>query len=366
MQFDDEQSRNDYPPVSELQSWSRRHLRSIDGVLSPWSAKVAAGIVLSIFAISMVCLIIVPWVQTVQGKGRVIAYSANERQQRIEAPIDGRVAHWYVLEGQEVSEGQPLADMEDIDPNALDRLVQQRDASKLNLQAAEKALEFSKRNLTRQKGLYDKGLSSQRSYELSELEVAKFQTQVSKAQTELAKIETSLSRQSSQLIKAPRNGTIMRIIAPQGGVVVKKGDVIAMLVPETTDRAVELVISGNDLPLVSVGRHVRLQFEGWPAIQFAGWPSVAVGTFGGTVGVIDPSDDGKGNFRVIVFPAEEETWPDTRYLRQGVRTVGWILLDTVQLGWELWRQFNGFPPTATPEGAGASYQYFGKANDKKS
>jgi hypothetical protein len=25
--------------------------------------------------------------------------------------------------------------------------------------------------------------------------------------------------------------------------------------------------------------------------------------------------------------------------------VGWILLDTVSLGWELWRQFNGFPPT---------------------
>jgi hypothetical protein len=24
---------------------------------------------------------------------------------------------------------------------------------------------------------------------------------------------------------------------------------------------------------------------------------------------------------------------------------GWVLLDTVPLGFELWRQFNGFPPT---------------------
>jgi hypothetical protein len=48
--------------------------------------------------------------------------------------------------------------------------------------------------------------------------------------------------------------------------------------------------------------------------------------------------------RIIVFPDEGAEWPDARYLRQGVRVVGWILLDSVSLGWELWRQFNGFPP----------------------
>jgi multidrug efflux pump subunit AcrA (membrane-fusion protein) len=356
------ETRNDYPPLTELQSWSRRHLRSIDGVVSRWSVRIAALIVLSIFFFSIACLILVPWVQTVQGKGKVIAYSPNERQQRIEAPIDGRIAHWYVFEGQKVTEGQAIADMEDLDPLALERLVQQRDAAKLTLEAAQKSLEFSRKNLVRQKSLFDKGLSSQRSYELSELEVAKFQAEVSKALSELAKIETSLSRQSSQLVRASRDGTIMRIVAPQGGVVVKKSDTIAMLVPETTARAVELTISGNDLPLVSVGRKVRLQFEGWPAIQFAGWPSVAIGTFGGTVGVIDPGDDGLGNFRIIVFPDKDEPWPDGRYLRQGVRSVGWILLDTVRLGWELWRQFNGFPPTATPgETSNATHYY----DDKK-
>jgi hypothetical protein len=89
---------------------------------------------------------------------------------------------------------------------------------------------------------------------------------------------------------------------------------------------------------------VRLQFEGWPAVQFGGWPSVAVGTFGGEVALVDATDDGKGKFRVLVVPTEGELWPSGAYLRQGVRANGWILMEEVPLGWELWRQFNGFPP----------------------
>ena len=42
-----------------------------------------------------------------------------------------------------------------------------------------------------------------------------------------------------------------------------------------------------------------------------------------------------------------------RYLRQGVRANGWILLDQVSLGFEIWRQFNGFPPATTAPGVEA-------------
>ena len=104
-------------------------------------------------------------------------------------------------------------------------------------------------------------------------------------------------------------------------------------------------------PLIEPGRHVRLQFEGWPAIQFAGWPSVAVGTFGGKVAFVDATDDGFGAFRIVVVPDGDEPWPEGRFLRQGVRANGWILLDEVRLGFELWRQFNGFPPSVATEQA---------------
>jgi membrane fusion protein, adhesin transport system len=135
------------------------------------------------------------------------------------------------------------------------------------------------------------------------------------------------------------------VLAAQGGEQVKQGDTLAYLVPDTKDRAVELWVDGNDAAIVAEGRHVRLQFEGWPAVQFSGWPSVAVGTFGGRVAFVDPHDDGKGNFRVVVQPdGKHEPWPEPRFLRQGVRTNGWILLERVTLGFELWRRFNGFPP----------------------
>jgi hypothetical protein len=71
-----------------------------------------------------------------------------------------------------------------------------------------------------------------------------------------------------------------------------------------------------------------------------------VGTFGGEVILIDATDDGTGRFRILVAPdSGDEAWPETRYLRQGVRANGWVLLQQVKLGFELWRRFNGFPPT---------------------
>ena len=66
--------------------------------------------------------------------------------------------------------------------------------------------------------------------------------------------------------------------------------------------------------------------------------------------------DGKGNFRAVVVPdnhfSREDGWPDDRYLRQGVRANGWVLLRQVPLGYEVWRQLNGFPPTVAKDEPG--------------
>ena len=178
---------------------------------------------------------------------------------------------------------------------------------------------------------------------------------------ELQEIDTRIERFKARFVKAPCDGIVFRISANagRGGQLVKEGDELAVIVPDATDRVVELLIDGVDAPLIAAhmeqtgrGPHVRLQFEGWPGVQFAGWPSVAVGTFGGRVRQIDPTDDGYGRFRILVEPEEMfdgDRWPEGLYLRQGNQAVGWVFLNRVTLGFELWRQFNGFPPVVAPK-----------------
>lgn len=186
--------------------------------------------------------------------------------------------------------------------------------------------------------------------EKAKTEVAKAKQEVNKAQAKLYKSETDLARQSAQTIKAPFDGFLTQITANYKSGMLKQGDPIATIVPDSADRAVQIWLDGNDAPLVEPGRHVRLQFEGWPAVQFAGWPSVAVGTFGGTVASVDATDDGKGKFRILVVPdSTDQPWPSDRFLRQGVRANGWVLLNRVPLWFEIWRNMNGFPPVVNPD-----------------
>ena len=197
--------------------------------------------------------------------------------------------------------------------------------------------------------------------------LATAQTNLGKARQDLFGIEQSLQELDSRIarfdarhVTATTAGTVFRIFANtgQGGAYVKEGDELAVIVPESDDRVVELLIDGVDAPLIAahmeskgVGPHVRLQFEGWPGVQFKGWPSVAVGTFGGRIRQMDQTDDGFGRFRVLVEPAslyEGDVWPEAIYLRQGNQAIGWVFLNRVTLGYELWRQLNGFPPVVAP------------------
>ncbi|HVI03012.1 MAG TPA: HlyD family efflux transporter periplasmic adaptor subunit, partial [Enhygromyxa sp.] len=175
--------------------------------------------------------------------------------------------------------------------------------------------------------------------------LAQAQSDLATADSDLVQLETRLARQQRMKIVAPRSGTVLRLIAREGGEIVASGDAVAAFVPDMRSSAVELWVAGKDGPLISPGRKVRLQFEGWPAVQFVGWPSAAVGTFGGVVEFVDATADEQGRFRVVVIPdCDDEPWPDGQWLRQGVRANGWILLEQVRLGFELWRQINGFPP----------------------
>jgi multidrug efflux pump subunit AcrA (membrane-fusion protein) len=390
-----------------------------------------------LFTVAMVVFVLAPWQQNVSGKGRVIAFAPEDRQQKVDAPVKGRIVQWFVREGEHIEEGDPIVEIKDNDPEYFERLRQARRSVETQLQvyeaqvaqldgyvmaleeARDRAVEEAETevsraeqkvraamqkltaataarktaaiNLERVQELFEKGIQSKRKLELAELKATKTQTDLEAARADLdaarraldgkraalankraeaeAKVEnarasrgkaeaavqdaqqklvdydTKLARQRTQLLTSPRDAFVLRVTKAPGQVQVKPGDVLAVLVPDTSDRVAEIYVDGNDAAIIAPGRKVRLQFEGWPAVQFAGWPSVAIGTFGGEVQFVDAADSGKGDFRIIVRPDQDDIpWPDPVFLRQGTRAKAWVLLDQVTLGYELWRRFNGFPP----------------------
>lgn len=212
-------------------------------------------------------------------------------------------------------------------------------AAKQYVEAAEKYLS------SKQAELGQKTLEAQVKVDYGRAMQQEAQGEAALQRKELAEIEGKQAQFDSRVVVAPRDGVILRLMANENTEMLKAGDPLFTIVPEAADRAVEMWVDGNDIPLVTPGREVRLQFEGWPAVQFAaGWPSAAFGTFGGKVAAVDGADNGKGKFRVIIRPLDAETWPSDQFLRQGARTNGWVLLNEVSLGYEIWRQLNGFPP----------------------
>ena len=416
--------------------------QSIRLIGSTNQTRLIAWVLGVMIVVSILTLIFAPWVQNVNGTGRVIALHPTERSQTIDAPIEGRVRRWMVAEGTRVKKGDLVAELMDNDPLVLVRRQEEKSATgqrqaaaelrisnlelslkqldltrqnELNanssridmakatvsgaeqqIKAGEADLLAAQQNLDRRKKSVDLGLSSIRDLEVGQQGVntaranldrfqanltgarndvmartadqsrieTSYQRQIQDARAALAQAsadmqnvvaefkrqEIGVSRQETQNVMAPRDGVIFRLLAQPGSELVKSGEAIAIMVPDTTSLVVELNVDGNDVPLIHQGDLVRLQFEGWPANQIVGWPSVAVGTFGGKVFLIDQTDDGKGKFRLLVEPdPKDKPWPSKRYLRQGVRANGWVLLQEVKLGFELWRQFNGFPPTVAPK-----------------
>lgn len=171
------------------------------------------------------------------------------------------------------------------------------------------------------------------------------QSELSKLVNKQASVDV---RRGLYIIKAPQDGYVVKALKAGIGETIKEGESICTLQPDNPQMAVELYVRAMDVPLIQKGREVRIQFEGWPAIQFSGWPSVSVGTFGGTVKVIDLIDSKNGEYRVLVTPqVGDEKWPEQ--LRMGSGVYGWVMLDNVPIWYELWRQLNAFPPSLKNE-----------------
>jgi len=322
------------------------YFRTLHAIKVPRVTRVVALLLIVACALLVAFLAFVPWIQTTSGMGRVTALNPNDRQQEINALVPGRIDEWYVQDGMHVSAGDPIVKIVDNDPNLLERLEAERTQVMAKLEAAQQARRTAEIDERRMQELYEEGLESRRNAEQAAIKVDTLEANVAEAAAELNRIEINLSRQSAQTVVAPRDGVILSVNAGDAATYVAAGQRVATFVPDNVKQAVEIFINGRDVALISPGARARLQFESWPSVQFSGWPSVAIGTFGAVVVSVDASAQSNGLFRVLLIddPLDSTSWPSDNFVRFGSIVRGWILLERVTVGYELWRLLNNFPP----------------------
>jgi multidrug resistance efflux pump len=275
-------------------------------VLARMLALVALAVVLGIAFL--------PWQQSVQGAGRVIAFNPLDRRVSIEAPVNGRVKKLLVVENQRVRKGDIIVEIQDNDPNLIANLRSQHDAAisrraaaqqrmdDLTAQVASQELakpqaidqaqqrinaeqylfETNQLNFRRMQQLVTTGDVSQRDYELAklaydssranlaaakanlertgrDLDALISATKASRgtaeadraaAEREIAAIDIQISQSAQQVVEAPRDGIVMSVSATEG-TFLKPGTPICVVIPETEERFVEVWVDGMDMPLIT-------------------------------------------------------------------------------------------------------------------
>ncbi|WP_412469166.1 HlyD family secretion protein [Pedobacter sp. KLB.chiD] len=427
--------------VNEYAVLSKDQLISVNG------PRLLGRIMIGV-AVLFIVILLLPWRQTISGRGTVTALRPEDRPQTIQNQIGGRIEYWAVTEGQQVKKGDTILVLSEtshsyFNPELPERLDEQLTAKRGSEQAADQKIsasdakinalnnglkvqldaarndvkqaknkvsidsaelvavknfyQTSKVRLERYEVGYKNGLFSLTDIESRRLKLAedkakevaqenklnnsrqslanaiieldnikvKYAQSLASAQSDLSSAisgKASVREEISKLRNEMRNINIRRglyvVRAPQDGYIVKtykagigenikEGESVATLQPLSPQVAAEIYVDAMDVPLILDSSNVRLQFEGWPSVQFSGWPSVAVGTFGGKVSVIDRVST-NGKYRILVrqldkVPEGDEPWPIQ--LRQGSGVYGRVILRSVPVWYEIWRQLNGFPPS---------------------
>jgi|LauGreDrversion4_2_1035121.scaffolds.fasta_scaffold02516_6 multidrug efflux pump subunit AcrA (membrane-fusion protein) len=102
--------------------------------------------------ISLFIILLLPWTQNIQSKGKITTLWQEQRPQEINSPIAGKISKWWVKEGDFVKKGDTILQISEIkaeylDPNLIGRTQEQIMAKKNSIQFYESKVSATEKQI---------------------------------------------------------------------------------------------------------------------------------------------------------------------------------------------------------------------------
>ncbi len=99
-----------------------------------WAKKLSLFLIVLI--ITLVVILLLPWTQTVEAKGKLTTLRPEQRPQDVVSIISGRIQKWYIREGQFVKKGDTLVYLTEVKEDYLDPLLIERTGKQVEAKAS--------------------------------------------------------------------------------------------------------------------------------------------------------------------------------------------------------------------------------------
>src|SRR5690606_22467898 len=215
------------------------------------------------------------------------------RQVDISAETMGRVVSLSVVEGQDVTVGQPLLE---IDPRNLETAFQNREASLATARAqlaqtrtqvsnSRTALSQATETMRRTEGLGERGLVSRDDYERAANDLKMRETDLLISEQSVATQEQRIRQEEANLEGARHDLTKVRMVSPINGIVTRRNielgetavvgtmnnaGTVLLTIADMSVIETEIEVDETDIPYIRVGQPARVSIDALPNQTFQG------------------------------------------------------------------------------------------------
>lgn len=197
---------------------------------------------------------------------------------KISANVSGEIINIPVVEGQYVSKGDLLVQL---DPKQYDAQLRQSqagyEAAAANQSVEEASTEEAKLVYDRQKALFDRALTSQEEYDAARTRYATAQASLEAAQARSQQAKAAVDQARESLgyttIRSPIDGYVTDMISEAGEIVMGSLNyqaTVIMVVSDLSEIEVEVEVDETDIAHVALDQPVKIELDAMRDTSFAG------------------------------------------------------------------------------------------------